>query len=371
MPAPLLDSTLLDRYLASEHTPEEGAVVTGWLAEGGDAARAFVETLRRLDREPAPEFSEGDSMAANAVLEGRIRERIAMPSRTSGERSVRLPGPRTFRIGSASAPGFRAGFRAGVVLLAIAVASVTILITRREMRVQTHTYRTAVGERRVIDLADGSRMTLAPQSQLTVGYQKSARQIDLVGEALFEVRDAAAHPFVVRTHGAIIRVLGTRFDVRRYATDRMTTVRVSEGRVSTGPAIAGGAAVVVTAGSMALVPDSAGPVLTQSAVSTALTWTNNTLSFDGVPAATVFAELARWYAYDFRIADSALASRRVTAVLNVANPKETLADIAHLLDASMTIDGSVVTLRPNTRRSASPGRWRARERLSPTSEAGK
>ncbi|MDN5782296.1 MAG: FecR domain-containing protein, partial [Luteimonas sp.] len=59
-------------------------------------------------------------------------------------------------------------------------------------------YASAIGEQRVIALADGSRVTLAPRSRISVAFSEGVRDIDLVsGEADFKVAHDRARPFRV------------------------------------------------------------------------------------------------------------------------------------------------------------------------------
>ena len=57
------------------------------------------------------------------------------------------------------------------------------------------------------------------------------RQIELTGEALFDVAKNGNQPFVVSTKGVCVKVLGTRFNVRAYAAEPIT-VSLFRGEVS-------------------------------------------------------------------------------------------------------------------------------------------
>ncbi|GAB3740431.1 FecR family protein [Spirosoma lituiforme] len=85
-----------------------------------------------------------------------------------------------------------------------------------------------------ITLPDGSRMTLAPNSQASYPqtFSKSKREINLKGEAIFAVVHDSNRPFLVMSGPLITRVLGTRFQVRALPGDSRITVSVQSGRVS-------------------------------------------------------------------------------------------------------------------------------------------
>ncbi|MFC4311894.1 FecR family protein [Steroidobacter flavus] len=91
-------------------------------------------------------------------------------------------------------------------------------------------YQTDIGEQRSVLLGDGSLITLNTASEIEVKYTEGRRFIRLVrGEALFEVAHDPQRPFDVDTGKAVVRAVGTRFNIDRRA-DR-TTVSVVQGKV--------------------------------------------------------------------------------------------------------------------------------------------
>lgn len=91
-------------------------------------------------------------------------------------------------------------------------------------------YSTGIGEQRSIELADGSVVDLNTQSRIEVRFSENARSIRLLdGEALFKVESDPARPFVVFADKAVIRALGTQFNV--YRRSKETAVSVIEGSV--------------------------------------------------------------------------------------------------------------------------------------------
>ena len=79
----------------------------------------------------------------------------------------------------------------------------------------TDTIRTKATERKVLDLADGSVITLHSGSEIIYnkGYNETHRKIYLTGEAYFKVQKKDL-PFIIQTEHGQITVLGTIFNVR-------------------------------------------------------------------------------------------------------------------------------------------------------------
>ena len=91
-------------------------------------------------------------------------------------------------------------------------------------------YATAKGESRVVQLTDGSRIDLNTDSHISVRLEKDARRVTVHdGQALFDVAHDSARPFLITAGDETVRVVGTRFDVRR--RDGQLSVTVLRGLV--------------------------------------------------------------------------------------------------------------------------------------------
>lgn len=91
----------------------------------------------------------------------------------------------------------------------------------------------SLGSKCKIALPDGSQAWLNAGSKLTYGYDFGikAREVDLVGEAYFNVTGNAGKPFIVHTSGADIRALGTEFNVKAYPDDDFISTILVKGSI--------------------------------------------------------------------------------------------------------------------------------------------
>ncbi|GAB3009828.1 hypothetical protein GCM10027051_08820 [Niabella terrae] len=89
------------------------------------------------------------------------------------------------------------------------------------------------GQRRSLTLADGTRVTLNDQTQLELAADFGVRNRDvfLSGEALFDVAHNKALPFIVHVTHYSVKAVGTRFNVKAYASDAFSETALLEGRV--------------------------------------------------------------------------------------------------------------------------------------------
>lgn len=209
-------------------------------------------------------------------------------------------------------------------------------------------YSTGIGEQRLVVLADGSTVELNARSEVRVRFRTHERIVELVrGQALFQVRQDAARPFLVRAGHTFVQVVGTQFDVNE--SHAGTIVTVVKGRVAVfGPQFPGARVAPTAASAIPLRGEdsadlvstlprglrptfiSAGQQLTvtdlhleetdHANVANATAWTHHRFVFDGAPLAEVVDEFNRYNATQLVIAEPGLANMRINAVFSSTDP---------------------------------------------------
>ena len=163
---------------------------------------------------------------------------------------------------------------------------------------------------RRLTLPDGSQVRLNRDSRLTcpANFTDSNRDVALAGEAFFEVTHDPAHPFRVRAGGALIRVLGTSFNVR--AVGDSVRVLVHTGRVQ----LSGVRQTVVLTPNQQATYLALSDTIRRAGLPDAnqLTYQTGRLSFTNTSLAEVVQTLRNAYGTDIRLSDSALGRCRLT-----------------------------------------------------------
>lgn len=90
------------------------------------------------------------------------------------------------------------------------------------------------GKKSVIQLSDGTMVWLNAGSQLVYPsvFIRDKREVALTGEAYFDVVENPDKPFIVKTSGLAVTVLGTKFDVSAYPEDKFVETVLESGSVS-------------------------------------------------------------------------------------------------------------------------------------------
>lgn len=191
-------------------------------------------------------------------------------------------------------------------------------------------------------LSDGTRVWINSQSQLDypVAFGKT-REIYLQGEAYFEVAHDEKRPFVVRTNGAAIKVLGTEFNVNTHNTKGVQTVLV-QGRVEIDSK--GNQPIVLKPGELAEV--NAGQVKIKAVnIRKYTAWRYGEFYFEEISLEEIMKELADWYDVQVVFTDPAMKRRTFGGVLKrSATIQEILQKIECTTSVHFTLHNKIVKI---------------------------
>lgn len=342
-----------------------------WVARSPDRIEAYLRVERLMSV-----LGSGQVRWPDIPAETLIREARASVAPLTEATVVSLPAVRAARIPSRpwrdrrGPPRWRRSLAAGVAALATVLATWWLLAPPAAQR-----YATGAGEQRSILLADGSRVTLDSASSMSVDFRKHHRTIRLLqGEALFQVAHDAARPFDVYADGAVVRAIGTEFNVDllpSYADltvlqGRVAVMSESQAAIPVGTAGTGeggvsphqhssresfpaprGALILGASQQVRITPMGLSFPRPVSDPSTATAWTRHQLVFQDRPLGEVVDELDRETGRHILIDSAVLRARRVTGVMQLDDPQsmlEFLSDVPGVVIRAMPGGASVVTL---------------------------
>ncbi|MFP5305087.1 MAG: FecR family protein, partial [Gammaproteobacteria bacterium] len=174
-----------------------------------------------------------------------------------------------------------------------------------------HDAVTGTGERRAVQLADGSRVLLNSGTGVEIDFDGNERRITLAhGEAWFEVAEDRSRPFVVRSGNAEVRVLGTRFAVKHAGKDMRVTVEKGRVEVRRG----GDSAVLQTGQRLRTQGDALGPVEAAGTMPE-LAWRNGRLILEDASLERIAAALRPHFRGALLVTGS--PTRRFNAVIDL------------------------------------------------------
>lgn len=193
------------------------------------------------------------------------------------------------------------------------------------------------GIRSQVILPDGSKVWLNAESTLkfSVPFQKNIRNVDLQGEAYFEVTKNQKQPFVVHSGNIEVKVLGTQFDCKAFEEDKTIEVILEEGSVALNSNVGSGLEEsILKPGDRAVIEKSTGKTLIRNEeIGKYIAWHNGKLVFDNTSMEEVSSMLERWYGVEVVVKDKDILNYRFTTTFD----NESLFHVIELLSLSSPI----------------------------------
>lgn len=322
------------RVRLAEADMESSAAFETWLSE--DVAN---EAAWRQVAEP------WDTLAVNATdPEVMVARRMAL---ARAEARIHTPAAITSRRGVYQA--YR--WPVAVAVVALALGAGWLLLRPAE-------YHTNLGERRVVTLDDGSRISLDSDSTVRVRYSDAARRLQLVqGQARFDAAHAANRPFSVDAGNRTVVATGTSFNIDLRRSEMVVTLIEGRVLVTSGAssvallksqpprtpsvALAAGQALTVSTTASVKVPEPARVEAVK--LDTVIAWEDGRLIFDDETLATVVERVGRYADEPITVADQRAAALRLSGVFNTGDLATFVDTVVRYLpvQAEQRPDGSI------------------------------
>lgn len=318
-------------------TAADERALQGWLAADPAHTRAFEQS--------GAAWAAVDAHAVAPEMMALRRDALER-ARSAASRRHSVGGRR--RIGLAIA--------ACVALVLVAGAAVTLpagVLGGGEL------YQTGIGERRVVTLQDGSRVSLDAETRVAVRYTAQQRNLTLFrGQARFDVTRDLARPFGVRMRDQIVVATGTSFNID--LLEQEARVTLIEGHVVLLPA-AGGVSVgggdpaaeerpELQAGEQLIVaPDRPAVLAPKVDLDRATAWQRGKLVFNDERLPDVVARVNRYAKTRVELGDADVHRVRVSGVFDAGDVAAFVEGVTGALPVSATRDGGRIILRSRAR----------------------
>ncbi len=172
--------------------------------------------------------------------------------------------------------------------------------------VQYNTLSTPRGGQYQVVLPDGSRVWLNAASSIRYPtlFTGKDREVEITGEAYFEVAENAAMPFIVKKGNVEVQVLGTHFNVNAYDDEGAMKVTLLEGSVKIAQSATHNTQLITPGQQAQAEPDGRIRLIRNADVEEAVAWKNGEFSFRHNDIYEIMRQLSRWYDVDVSYKDS-------------------------------------------------------------------
>lgn len=211
-----MDETILLSYLRGESNDEESQRVEAWCEEAAENRKALEQLYYTL--------FVGDRIAAMNVVDTeasleKFKSAVHAKEKKTKRKNLSIRWSRYSTMAAAFLAGLVFAGGIGWGLLSNKLSDYTVMTT--------------AGQRAQTVLPDGSKVWLNASTKLTYKntFWSSKRQVDLSGEAYFEVTKDKHAPFIVNSKKIKTCVLGTKFNVRARKDENRVLTTLLQGSV--------------------------------------------------------------------------------------------------------------------------------------------
>ena len=222
--------SVLKRYFLGETSQEENEQVSQWLNDPGSKFK--VDHCLRILWDEIGSVPVDISFDRHGVLD-RIHHTRNLRRKNNDKYHVKLHD--SFSIGKIFKQIARV---AAIFLLPLMLyLSWEVLSQRMWLKHQNEIVYNEIicplGMRSQFELPDGTTGSLNNGSRLKypVKFYGDLREVELVGEAYFDVKKNKQHPFIINTNGLDVRVLGTRLNICSYPEDNYQEFTLESGTI--------------------------------------------------------------------------------------------------------------------------------------------
>jgi transmembrane sensor len=204
-----------------------------------------------------------------------------------------------------------------------------------------NTITTPRGGQYQVTLADGTKVWLNAESSLRfpIAFTDKNREVELTGEAYFEVKADKDKPFLVKAGQTETRVLGTDFNIMAYSDEGAVKTTLLEGAVSMA---LGMHSALLRPGEQGQYDDGKNIIATRAVNTRAVVaWKDGYYFFDRTPVQSVMRQISRWYDVTIVYQGAAPEDEIVGKLPRTADVKEVL-HIMELIGIRFKIEGKTI-----------------------------
>jgi len=359
---------LVSLQLTGEATPEELAELEACLQQRPEMG-AKMEMLHSLWKgEPADKSLRADAL--NRHLQ-RLSNHLASPAlkyetvpAEEEEIMEERPSRKIYRL-----LWPLTGIAAAVALIFFFVHQQTP--KSEPVQVAQNTVSTKRGSKSKIQLPDGSQVWINADSRIMYdeNFRGPLREVQLVGEAYFDIAKDKDHPFIIHAGAIDVKILGTSLNVRSYTNEKSTETVLIRGSIEVTLRNSPDKKIILQPNEKLVVQDGKAmirkdslarqrkenlPVMTlglahireKDSTAMDILWVKNKLAFDQETLEDVARSSERWYDVKVNIRDERLKHTEYSAVFEDESLRQVMQALQMTGNFNYVISKKEVTITP-------------------------
>ncbi len=281
------------------------------------------------------------------LLEKLVRAKANLGDETSLKVENKIAKPKIHKLRKFT----RHILRFAAVFIGVSMISYGVYSFLEYRNQQWKSINVAKGNTRQIVLKDGTKVYLAPDTKLSYPnkFPDTERAVKLNGQAYFDVAHDEDRPFKVHTSHTLIEVLGTKFNVKAYQNEALTTTVLEKGKVKIcyksdkGEAI--GNSILQANQKSEFAHQNLQFTVTNADMNDDLAWRNNRLFFKNESFREIANEMERHYNIKIVFENEQLGTQRFSGEFQNESIDAVLETFKEWMDFNYRINKNVVYIK--------------------------
>lgn len=213
-------------------------------------------------------------------------------------------------------PAYLLRIAAAVIIMATLTFTGKYIISNHYLSLKSVVATSSFEKNRVIELSDGSFITLNRNSKVSFPdkFNSRRRKVKLTGEAFFEISPDSDRPFIIDARNGKVTVLGTSFNVITDNGKNEVEVLVASGRVMV-VSEDGARSLTLEPGELGVINNNTSSSMVNTDINY-LAWNTEILTYEGAKLEDVFSDLQRVHNISVEINDNDILNRQITSVFD-------------------------------------------------------
>jgi transmembrane sensor len=208
------------------------------------------------------------------------------------------------------------------------------------------------GEKLTFRLPDGTVVKLNSSSKLNfpTKFREDKREVELEGEAFFDVAKDSQRPFVIRTNSITTSVLGTSFNINAYPESNLIAIAVVTGKVKVEKSVnkennqAGNVIYLYPSRKATYVKGENQLIESDFISEQEIGWKQGIIYFKNASESDVMERLERWYGVDIQINNDSLREWDLTASFDNQMLDAVLLSLSHTANFNYSINNKKIII---------------------------
>lgn len=168
--------------------------------------------------------------------------------------------------------------------------------SNEELEIEYNSVTTPRGGQYQLVLSDGSKVWLNSSSSIRFPaiFKGHERDVEITGEAYFEVAHNTEMPFHVKVNDMDVEVLGTHFNINAYEDENVIKTTLLKGSVKVSKE---NFSTLIVPGEQARIVKTSNKIMVKAGVDLdeVVAWKNGYFDFEGLDFENIAKQLSRWY----------------------------------------------------------------------------